>query len=106
MIEVTFIDHAGTARSVNAAPGDTLMQVARSNDIPGIDADCGGVCACATCHVYVAEAFLGKLPPLTDAEDPMLDFVEERRTNSRLSCQLVLTQEYDGISVETPASQK
>lgn len=105
MPQITFIDHARVSRSVNAEPGYSLMELARSNDIPGINANCGGVCACATCHVYVREDFVPMLPPVTDSEEPMLEFVEGRRANSRLACQIEVTEELDGLTVETPATQ-
>lgn len=86
--------------------GRSVMEIARSNGVPGIDADCGGVCACATCHVYVDAAFLEKLPPMTDCEEPMLEFVDDRRTNSRLACQIEFNELLDGLRVTTPERQK
>lgn len=106
MPDVTFIDSAGTARTVSVEAGLSLMEAARMNGIPGIDADCGGVCACATCHVYVDEAFLSVVGGPTDSEEPMLEFVDDMRPNSRLACQIALTAEMAGLTVTTPASQK
>ena len=81
------------------------MEAAVQNMIPGIDADCGGACACATCHVYVKSDFLPKLKEKDDMEDSMLDFAENVQDNSRLSCQILITDELDGIEVTTPESQ-
>lgn len=106
MPNITFVDHEGVARTIAAEVGYSLMEVARMNDIPGIDADCGGVCACATCHVYVSETFLDRVGPLTDCEEPMLEFVEDMRENSRLSCQIQVTEDLDGLRLETPETQK
>jgi len=81
------------------------MEAAVQNMIPGIDADCGGACACATCHVYVAADWMSKLKDKDDMEDSMLDFAEEVKDNSRLSCQILMSDDLDGITVTTPASQ-
>jgi len=105
MPEITFIDHEGTARTVTGEAGYSVMEIARMNGIPGIDADCGGVCACATCHIYIAEAFLDKLPPVTDCEEPMLEFVDDHRPNSRLACQIEFSDTLDGLIVKTPEKQ-
>lgn len=106
MPTITFIDHAGIARSVLAESGYSLMEVARANDIPGIDADCGGVCACATCHVFIDHNFLDLVGPRSDNEEPLLEFVDEANDRSRLSCQIVVADEMDGMIVNTPESQK
>ena len=103
---ITFIDFRGISRTVRAEMGASLMEAARSNDIRGIDAECGGVCACATCHVYIDEAFVERLNPLTEAERPMLEFIEASRPNSRLACQVRITQALDGMKVRTPESQR
>lgn len=105
MPHVTFVDSAGVSRSVEAATGMSLMEAARDNDIPGIVAQCGGMCACATCHVYVDEQFLALLDGPDDNEEPLLDFIDDREANSRLACQIRLTPALDGICVRTPASQ-
>lgn len=106
MPEVHFIDAAGSERIINASAGLTLMEAARMNDVPGINADCGGVCACATCHVYLEDRFLAAAGPRTECEEPMLEFVENPQPNSRLACQITLTDALDGLVVTTPASQK
>ncbi len=105
MPKIIYIDHAGTSREVDAKNGTSIMEAAVQNGIPGIDADCGGACACATCHVYVDEAWLGKLPEKDDMEDSMLDFANNVEGNSRLSCQLILSDALDGITVKTPEAQ-
>ncbi len=105
MAKILFIDHAGASREVEAKNGTSIMEAAVQNMIPGIDADCGGACACATCHVYVDEAFLGKLKDKDDMEDSMLDFAENVQDNSRLSCQILMSDNLDGIKVTTPESQ-
>ena len=105
MITVTFIDAAGTKRTVTSETGFTVMEVARRNDIPGIDAECGGACACATCQVYVDEAFMPLVGKADKMEEDMLDFAFDVRKNSRLSCQITLKPELDGLIVTTPAKQ-
>ncbi len=105
MPKVIFIDHEGNKREIEAKPGTTVMEAAVQNLIPGIDADCGGACACATCHVYVDETWFEKLKARDDMEDSMLDFAEDVRPTSRLSCQIQLTDELDGITVTTPEIQ-
>lgn len=105
MVKVIFEDHQGTKRDVDAKPGMTLLEIAMANMIPGIDGDCGGACACATCHVYVAEGWLEKLDEKDDMEDSMLDFADDVRENSRLGCQIRVKDELDGLHVTTPESQ-
>ncbi|MCK9504158.1 MAG: 2Fe-2S iron-sulfur cluster-binding protein [Porticoccaceae bacterium] len=105
MLTVTFIDYLGDSTVVNAEPGTSLMQVATANTVPGISADCGGACACATCHVYVEDKWLGKLPPPKAGEEEMLAFVEEQRDTSRLACQITLDEKLDGLVVHTPENQ-
>lgn len=105
MPKVTFIDHEGTSRDVDAKAGTSIMEAAVQNMIPGIDADCGGACACATCHVYIAEEWLSKLKDKDDMEESMLDFAENVENNSRLSCQILVSDELDGIIVKTPEVQ-
>lgn len=105
MPKIIYIDHAGTAREVEAKNGTSIMEAAVQNGIPGIDADCGGACACATCHIYVDEAWLGKLAEKDDMEDSMLDFASNLESNSRLSCQIILSDELDGITIKTPEAQ-
>ncbi|TNE59483.1 MAG: (2Fe-2S)-binding protein [Alphaproteobacteria bacterium] len=105
MAKITFIDHDGTKRDVEADNGLSVMEAAVNNMVPGIDADCGGACACATCHVYVDDAWMGKTGEISDMEETMLDFAEDRRENSRLSCQIKISDELDGLVVTTPESQ-
>ncbi|MDG1667026.1 MAG: 2Fe-2S iron-sulfur cluster-binding protein, partial [Hellea sp.] len=85
--------------------GTSVMEAAVQNMIPGIDADCGGACACATCHIYVSDSWINKLKAKDDMEDSMLDFAEDVQENSRLSCQILMNDELDGITVTTPESQ-
>lgn len=106
MITVTFIDHSGQETKVLTPIDQTLMQVAIDNDVNGIDADCGGACACSTCHVYVQSAWQDKLPAVTDMEEDMLDFANGRTQSSRLACQIELTAALDGLVVQTPQFQK
>ena len=105
MAKITYVDHEGTEREIEATNGESVMEVAIKNSIPGIDADCGGACACATCHVYVAENWMDKLKPKDDMEDSMLDFADEVQDNSRLCCQILISDDLDGIEVTTPESQ-
>jgi ferredoxin, 2Fe-2S len=105
MPKITFIDAAGQSRSVEAASGSTVMEAAIRNGIPGIEAECGGACACATCHVYVDDAWtaiVGKPAPM---EEDMLDFAYDVRVNSRLCCQIRVTEALDGLVVTTPEKQ-
>jgi 2Fe-2S ferredoxin len=104
---VTYISHAGDTRQVAVPIGDSVMEGAIKNGIDGIVAECGGACQCATCHVYVDEAFLGLLKPIEEDEDAMLDTTaSERQPNSRLGCQIPVTKELDGLIVRTPAAQQ
>ena len=105
MPKVIFVDHEGNRREIEAKKGTTIMEAAVQNLVPGIDADCGGACACATCHVYVDAAWFDKLKARDDMEDSMLDFAEDVRETSRLSCQIQMTDELDGIVVTTPEVQ-
>lgn len=105
MPKITFIDHKGQERSIEAKAGETVMETAVKNAVPGIDADCGGACACATCHVYVDESFVAHLEPQQEMEKSMLDFAENVKPNSRLSCQIRISAALDGLKVTTPESQ-
>ena len=105
MTKLTFIGHDGTKHDVDAENGSTVMENAIKNQIPGIDAECGGACACATCHVYIAEdwvAATGKAEPM---EEDMLDFAFDVRDESRLSCQIKVTEALDGLVVQVPERQ-
>ncbi len=105
MPRITFIDAQGTARTVEADIGATVMETAVRNAIPGIDAECGGACACATCHVYVDEAWREATGEPQSMEEDMLDFAFDVRPNSRLSCQIRVKPELDGLTVRTPTRQ-
>lgn len=105
MIKVTYIEFNGTERTVEVDEGMSLMEAAVTNLVPGIDGDCGGMCACATCHVHVEAEWLDKLAPMADQEDAMLNLAEGRAANSRLACQIKAAPELDGIVVRTPLGQ-
>ena len=105
MTQITFIDAQGVARTVAAEDGSTLMETAIRNAIPGIEAECGGACACATCHVYVDPEWQDRLPAPQTMEEDMLDFAYDVRPQSRLSCQIRIKPELDGLVVTTPERQ-
>jgi ferredoxin, 2Fe-2S len=105
LAKITYIEHNGTEHTVDVKPGLSVMEGAVKNNIPGIDADCGGACACATCHVYVDEAWIEKTGSASAMEESMLDFAEEVKPNSRLSCQIRVTDALDGLLVRMPESQ-
>ena len=105
MPKITYITHDDQSRTIEVQNGLTVMEGAVQNDIPGIDADCGGGMACATCHVYVKEDWFNKLPKKEDGEEDMLDMAFEPKTNSRLSCQLTVSDELDGLVVDIPSKQ-
>lgn len=106
MAKITYIEHNGTEHVVDVAPGLTVMEGARDNNVPGIEADCGGACACSTCHVYVDEAWVEKVPAKDAMEEDMLDFAyEPDPARSRLTCQLKVTDALDGLVVHLPEKQ-
>jgi len=105
MTKITYQDNQGNSNTIDVENGLTIMEGAIQNKIPGIDADCGGSMACATCHVYVEEKWLNKIPKAEEAEIDMIDMAYEPKKNSRLSCQLIVTDELDGLKVTTPAQQ-
>ena len=105
MVQITYIDAEGTARTVAADVGATVMETAIRNDVPGIVAECGGACSCATCHVYVDEEWRAATGEPQPMEEDMLDFASDVRPNSRLSCQIRVRPELDGLVVRTPARQ-
>lgn len=105
MPRITFIDVAGTERTVEAQNGSTVMEAAIRNGVPGIDAECGGACACATCHVYVDPAWVERVGEPAAMEEDMLDFASDVQPNSRLSCQIKVSATLDGLIVRTPAHQ-
>jgi len=105
MAKITYIEHDGTEHVVDVKSGQSVMEGAVKHNIPGIDADCGGACACATCHVYVDPAWLSKTGEKSSMEESMLDFAESVEDNSRLSCQIKVTDDLDGLVVRMPESQ-
>ena len=105
MPKITYIDSTGEQRTIDVQKGLSVMEGAVQNNIPGIDADCGGGMACATCHVYVKDEWFNKLPKAEDAEQDMIDMAFEPKKNSRLSCQLIVSEEIDGLIVTTPSKQ-
>ncbi|MBL8781528.1 MAG: 2Fe-2S iron-sulfur cluster binding domain-containing protein [Alphaproteobacteria bacterium] len=105
MAKVTYIEHDGTEHAVDVPDGLSVMEGAVRYTIPGIDGDCGGACACATCHVYVGEGWFEKLTPMNELERDMLDFAFDVKENSRLACQIRVTPALDGLVVRTPARQ-
>ena len=105
MVKLTYITSDGTARDVEAVEGSTVMETAIRNMIPEIEGECGGACACATCHVYVDEDWRGKIDPPDQSEQDMLSFAHDVQPNSRLSCQIKLRASTSGLIVTTPISQ-
>ena len=105
MPKIIFIDKSGNSKSVEVDSGLSVMEGAIQNNIPGIDADCGGSMACATCHVYVSENWFNKIEKPHDAEQDMIDMAYEPKKNSRLSCQIIVSNELDGLEVTTPLKQ-
>ena len=105
MPKITYVDNKGDSKTIDVDNGLTVMEGAIQNDISGIDADCGGSMACATCHVYVEEKWLDKIPKAEEAEVDMIDMAYEPKKNSRLSCQLIISDELEGLTVTTPAQQ-
>ena len=105
MPKITYIEYSGKPHSIEIANGLSVMEGAVQNNIPGIDADCGGSKACATCHVYVKEEWFNKLPKKEDGEEDMLDMAFEPKKNSRLSCQLMVSDQLDGLVVNLPEKQ-
>ena len=105
MPKITYIEHNGKSHTVDVSTELTVMEGAVQNNIPGIDADCGGACACATCHVYVDEKWLNKLSKPDNAEIDMLDVAYEPNKFSRLGCQITITDELDGLVVKMTSKQ-
>ena len=105
MVKIIFIDVSGTARSVDGEVGSTVMETAIKNGVPGIEAECGGACACSTCHVYIDEQWRDRVGGPSPMEEDMLDFAFEVQPNSRLSCQIKVADELDGLTVRTPERQ-
>ncbi len=105
MAKITYIEFDGTEHTVDVKPGNSVMEGAVKNNVPGIDADCGGACACATCHVYVDDAWMPAVGGRSDMEESMLDFAESVKDNSRLCCQIKVTEALDGLIVRMPEEQ-
>ena len=105
MPKITYISHDNKKNTVEVQAGLSVMEGALQNSIEGIDADCGGSMACATCHVYVSENWLDKIEKIHDAEQDMLDMAYEPKKNSRLSCQIIISNDLDGLEVTTPLKQ-
>ena len=105
MAKITYVENNGKSHTIDVANGLSVMEGAVQNNITGIDADCGGSMACATCHVYVKEEWFDKLPKKEDGEEDMIDMDYEPKKNSRLSCQLIVSDELDGLQVTTPEKQ-
>ena len=105
MAKIKYIEHNGKSHTIDVANGLSVMEGAVQNDIPGIDADCGGSMACATCHVYVKQEWFDKLPKKEDGEEDMIDMAYEPNEFSRLSCQLIVSDELDGLVVKLPIKQ-
>ena len=105
MAKITYIENNGTSHTVDVAEGLTVMEGAVQNNIPGIDADCGGGMACATCHVYVKEDWFDKINKKSEGEDDMIDQAYEPKKSSRLSCQIQVSPEIDGLEVHLPEKQ-
>ena len=105
MAKITYIEYDGKTHTIEVANGLSVMEGAVQNNIPGIDADCGGSMACATCHVYVKEEWFNKLPKKEDGEEDMLDMAFEPKTSSRLSCQIMVSDQLDGLVVNLPEKQ-
>jgi ferredoxin, 2Fe-2S len=105
MPKIIYIEHNGTQHTIDASNGDTVMSAAIDNMVPGIDADCGGACSCGTCHVFVDKDWLATVGGPGEFEEPMLDLNPERAANSRLSCQIDITDQLDGLVVRLPEFQ-
>ena len=105
MPKITYKDYQGNSKTIEVENGLSVMEGAIQKDIPGIDADCGGSMACATCHVYVGDKWFDKIPKAEDAEIDMIDMAFEPKKNSRLSCQIIVSDELDGLEVTTPEKQ-
>ena len=105
MPKITYKDFKENSKTIDVENGLSIMEGAIQNDIPGIDADCGGAMACATCHVYVEEEWFDKIPKAEDAEVDMIDMAHEPKKNSRLSCQIIVTEKLEGLVIKTPEKQ-
>lgn len=105
MPRITYVEHNGKPHAIDVPTGQTVMEGAVRNGVPGIDADCGGNCACATCHVYIDPAWVAKVGPIEANEESMLKYVQQAKPNSRLSCQIAVTDALDGLLLTMPDRQ-
>ena len=105
MVKITFVQEDGTRQEVDVQPGLTVMEAAKTEDVAGIEAECGGACACATCHVYVEPEWREVVGPPSEMEEDMLDFAFDVREESRLSCQIRVSEKLDGLVVKVPSKQ-
>ncbi len=106
MPKVNYVQHDGTIREVEVDLGYSVMEGAIRNDVPGIDADCGGACACATCMVFIDPEWIDRIEPASEMEQAMLEMAEKAQSSSRLSCQIMMTDLLDGLTVRTPERQQ
>ena len=105
MVAITYVEHNGTRHTVDVEPGSNLMIGATLNMVPGVDGMCGGICSCATCHCYIPESWRGRLPAAGEGERGMLEGASHRRDNSRLGCQVIVSEELNGLEVQLPPEQ-
>lgn len=105
MVAITYIEHSGQRHRVEVDAGMSLMEGATLNMVPGVDGQCGGICSCATCHCYVPEAWRDRIAGATDGEKQMLEFAKHTRSNSRLGCQVVVSEALEGIEIDLPPEQ-
>lgn len=106
MAKITYIEFNGVEHAIDVETGLSVMRGAKQNGIPGIDADCGGACQCGTCHIYIDQAWQRRIEPRTELESAILDFAEEVSPDSRLACQITVTEALDGLVVRMPESQR
>eukprot|EP00456_Euglypha_rotunda_P062017 TRINITY_DN52011_c0_g1_i1.p3 TRINITY_DN52011_c0_g1~~TRINITY_DN52011_c0_g1_i1.p3 ORF type:complete len:107 (+),score=18.21 TRINITY_DN52011_c0_g1_i1:89-409(+) len=106
MVRITYVEHSGAEHAVESPVGVSIMEAAKNNMVPGIEADCGGACACATCHVFFDGEWSARVGEPNAQEADMLDVVDERQPSSRLSCQITVSETLDGVIVRLPASQR
>lgn len=105
MVAITYVEHNGSRHTVDVEPGSNLMIGATLNMVPGVDGMCGGICSCATCHCYIPEAWRGRVPAAGEGEQGMLEGASHRKDNSRLGCQVIVSEALDGLEVHLPPEQ-